>query len=194
MKAFLTSLRILLAFTLLCGVVYPLLLTGIAQVGFSKQANGSLVVVNGKPRGSEMIGQQFDDPKYFWGRLSATTPPYNAAASGGSNLGPTNPALLDEISGRVKALRDADPANTTAVPTDLATSSGSGLDPHISPAAADFQVARVARARQLSDEQVRDLVRQNTSGRQFGALGEPVVNVLNLNIALDRLNAGGSKN
>lgn len=194
MKAFVTSARVLLFFTLLCGVAYPLLITGIAQTGFARQANGSLIVVDGKAHGSELIGQQFDKPEYFWGRLSATTPPYNAAASSGSNLGPTNPALLDEIGGRVKALHDSDPANNQPVPTDLATSSASGLDPHISVAAAEYQVARVAQARHLSEDQVREVVKESSSTRQLGVLGEPVVNVLRLNLALDRLNASSKKN
>ncbi|MBS1708565.1 MAG: potassium-transporting ATPase subunit KdpC [Armatimonadetes bacterium] len=194
MKPFITSARVLLFFTLLCGVACPLLITAVAQAGFARQANGSLVVVDGKARGSELIGQQFDKPEYFWGRLSATTPPYNAAASSGSNLGPTNPALLEEIAGRVKALRDADPANNQPVPTDLATSSASGLDPHISVAAAEYQVARVARARHLSEDQVRAVVKESSSTRQLGVLGEPVVNVLRLNLALDRLNATSKKN
>lgn len=194
MKAFVTSARVLLFFTLLCGVAYPLLITGIAQTGFARQANGSLIVVDGKAHGSELIGQQFDKPEYFWGRLSATTPPYNAAASSGSNLGPTNPALLDEIGGRVKSLHDSDPANNQPVPTDLATSSASGLDPHISVAAAEYQVARVAQARHLSEDQVREVVKESSSTRQLGVLGEPVVNVLRLNLALDRLNASSKKN
>jgi len=193
-KAFVASARVLLFFTLLCGVAYPLLITAVAQAGFARQANGSLVVVDGKALGSELIGQQFDKPEYFWGRLSATTPPYNAAASSGSNLGPTNPALMDEIGGRVKALHDADPGQERPVPTDLATSSASGLDPHISVAAAGYQVARVAQARHLSEDQVRAVVKENTSTRQLGVLGEPVVNVLRLNLALDRLNASSKKN
>ena len=186
MKDFIASIRVLLYFTVVCGVVYPLLVTAISQAAFARQANGSLIVQDGKVRGSELIGQQFDDPKYFWGRLSATTPPYKADASSGSNLGPTNPALLEEIDGRVKALRDASPGDTRPVPTDLATSSASGLDPHISVAAADYQVSRVAKARQMSEDQVRQLVRANTSPRQLGVLGEPVVNVLRLNLALDQ--------
>jgi K+-transporting ATPase ATPase C chain len=147
-------------------------------------------VKDGKAIGSELIGQPFDDPKYFWGRLSATAPfPYNAASSGGSNLGPTNPALIDEVQARIKALRAADPSNMQPIPVDLVTSSGSGLDPHISPAAAEYQVARVARARGLGEAVVRQLVAQHTQDRDLGVLGEPRVNVLELNLALDETRA-----
>jgi K+-transporting ATPase ATPase C chain len=174
--------------TVITGIVYPLVVTAVGQVAFSYQANGSLLEKDGKPVGSAIIGQQFDAPYYFWGRLSATTPnPYNAQSSGGSNLGPTNPALGDEVKGRLAALHDADPSNTQPVPVDLVTSSGSGLDPDISPAAAAYQSARVAKARGLSLEQVGGLIAQNTSGRQLGVLGEPRVNVLKLNLALDQL-------
>jgi len=155
---------------------------------FSHQANGSLIEENGKAVGSALIGQQFDAPHYFWGRLSATSPnPYNAQNSGGSNLGPTNPALADEVKGRIAALHEADPSNTASIPVDLVTSSGSGLDPDISPAAAAYQAARVAKARGLTLEQVSGLIAQNTSGRQLGVFGEPRVNVLRLNLALDEL-------
>lgn len=182
------SLVALVLFTLLTGILYPLVVTGIAQVVFPLQANGSLVVKGGQVVGSSLIGQPFDDPKYFWGRLSATAPvAYNAAASSGSNLGPTNPALVTEVEGRVKSLHDADPNNTQPIPVDLVTSSASGLDPHISVAAAEYQLARVARARQMSEAQVRTLVEQHTEGRTFGILGEPRVNVLELNLALDGL-------
>ena len=181
-----SALTMLLALTLLTGVVYPLIVTGLAQIIFPQQATGSLVVRDGKVIGSELIGQYFDEPKYFWGRPSATSPfPYNAAASSGSNLGPTNPVLIEAVKIRVAALRAADPGNEAPVPVDLVTASGSGLDPHISPAAADYQVKRVARARGLKERQVEDLVERYTDGRQFGLLGEPRVNVLKLNLALD---------
>ena len=174
--------------TAITGVVYPAVVTVAAQVLFPHQANGSLIERDGKPVGSELIGQQFDAPSYFWGRLSATSPtPYNAQSSGGSNLGPTNPALAVEVKGRLAALQAADPTNTAPVPVDLVTSSGSGLDPDISPAAAAYQAQRVAKARGLSLEQIRQLIVQNTSGRQLGVLGEPRVNVLKLNLALARL-------
>ena len=180
------ALMALLIFTILTGLVYPLVVTGIAQLVFPHQANGSLIVANGQAIGSSLIGQSFDDPKYFWGRLSATGPyPYNAAASSGSNYGPTNPALLDEVKARIAALKAADPGNTAPIPVDLVTSSGSGLDPDISVAAALYQVARVARVRGMSETAVRTLVDQFTKGRQLGFLGEPRVNVLELNLALD---------
>jgi K+-transporting ATPase ATPase C chain len=182
----------LLILTVITGVIYPLAVTGIAQVIFPHQANGSLIVVNGKTYGSELIGQQFADPKYFWGRLSATGDfPYNAfnaltlTGSSGSNYGPLNPALTEMVQGRIDALKAADPANTLPIPVDLVTASGSGLDPHISVAAAQYQVSRVAQARGMSDQAVQDLVNQYTQGRQFGFLGEPRVNVLKLNLALD---------
>lgn len=174
------------ALTVVTGVVYPAVVTAIGQVAFSHQANGSLIERDGRVVGSEIIGQQFDAPRYFWGRLSATTPnPYNAGSSSGSNLGPTNPALGDEIKARVAALREFDSDNGAAIPVDLVTSSGSGLDPDISPAAAAYQVSRVAKAREMSTAAVEALVAQATSGRQFGLLGEPRVNVLKLNLALD---------
>jgi K+-transporting ATPase ATPase C chain len=176
----------LVLLTVITGVVYPLAVTGLAQVLFPRQANGSLIVEDGQAIGSELIGQPFDDPRYFWGRLSATGPfPYNAAASSGSNLGPLNPALVEAAQSRIDALRAADPGNTAPIPVDLVTASASGLDPHISVAAALYQVPRVARARGLGEEQVRSLVAQFTEGRQFGILGEPCVNVLELNLALD---------
>jgi len=184
----------LLIFTVITGVIYPLAVTGIAQVVYPKQASGSLIVIEGKTYGSELIGQQFDDPKYFWGRLSATGAfLYNAFnaetlnGSSGSNYGPLNPALLEMVQARIDALRAADPDNTAPIPVDLVTASGSGLDPHISVAAALYQVHRVAQARGLSDEAVKDLVNQYTEGRQFGFLGEPRINVLELNLALDGL-------
>lgn len=182
------ALVLLAAFTLLTGVIYPLFISGVAQLIFPRQANGSLIVQNGQAVGSELIGQPFTDPKYFWGRLSATAPfPYNAAASSGSNLGPTNPALIAEAQARLQALKAADPGNTQPVPVDLVTSSGSGLDPNISLAAALYQVPRVARARGLSQDQVLGLVDQYTQGRTFFVLGEKRVNVLQLNLALDRI-------
>lgn len=185
---------LLALFTLLTGLVYPLAVTASAQLLFPRQANGSLVEANGRVVGSSLVGQAFDDARYFWGRPSATTPvPYNAAASSGSNLGPTNPALATAVRERVAALRAAHPDQaSTPVPVDLATASGSGLDPHVSPAAALFQVHRVARARALTDERVRRLVLEHVEGRSLGFLGEPRVNVLRLNLALDALAGGGA--
>ncbi|MHB8426630.1 MAG: potassium-transporting ATPase subunit KdpC [Acidiferrobacterales bacterium] len=183
-----SAIAMLVFFTIVTGLAYPALVTGLAQAFFSRQANGSLIVRNGKPVGSRLIGQSFSDPKYFWSRLSATAPyPYNAANSSGSNLGPTNPALLAEVEGRIKVLREADPGNSAPVPVDLVTSSGSGLDPDISPAAAYYQASRVARERHLSLARVRRLISRHITGRQFGVLGEPRVNVLELNLALDAL-------
>ena len=180
------ALVLLAVLSVVTGLAYPALVTAIAQVAFPLQANGSLIARDGKAVGSSLIGQPFDDPKYFWGRPSATAPlPYNAAASSGSNLGPTNPAQLEAVKGRVDALRAADPGNTGWVPVDLVTASGSGLDPHISPAAALYQVPRVAKARKLDPGAVHALVAQHTEGRTFGILGEPRVNVLALNLALD---------
>ena len=181
------ALIVLIVLTVVTGVIYPVIVTVIAQVVFPHQANGSLIVRDGKVIGSTLIGQPFDDPKYFWGRPSATSPfPYNAASSSGSNLSPTNPALVKSVQERVDALRAADPGNTLPVPVDLVTASGSGLDPHISPAAALYQVNRVAKARNLDPSVVRDLVERHIEGRQLGFLGEPRVNVLALNLALDR--------
>ena len=181
-----SSLILLVVLTAVTGVIYPLVITGIAQVTFPAQANGSLIFKGGQPVGSALIGQSFDDPKYFWSRPSATSPfPDNAAASSGSNQGPLNPALAQAVQGRVDALRAADPGNAAPVPVDLVTASGSGLDPHISPAAALYQVPRVARERKLDVETVRALVERHIEGRTFGLLGEPRVNVLALNLALD---------
>ncbi len=180
------ALMSLLVFTILTGIVYPLAVTGISQIVFPRQANGSIIMKNGKPVGSALIGQQFEDSKYFWGRLSATSPyPYNGGSSSGSNFGPNNPDLMKAVQARVDALHAADPANAEKVPADLVTASGSGLDPHISPAAAEYQVHRVAKARGLDDATVRDIVAKNTRGRWLGVIGEPVVNVLELNLALD---------
>ncbi len=179
-----------LVFTVLTGLAYPLVITGAAQLFFPRQANGSLIIQNGQPVGSQLIGQPFDDPKYFWGRLSATSPyPYNASSSSGSNLGPTNPALIAEVQARIQALHAADPANTQPIPVDLVTSSGSGLDPEISVAAALYQVPRIARVRGLNQDQVRALVQKYTQDRQFMFLGEPRVNVLELNLALDQVHS-----
>jgi len=180
------ALLMLAMLTLVTGVAYPLLVTGIAQAIFPSQAQGSLIVKDGKVVGSALIGQPFDDPKYFWSRPSATSPfANNAGASSGSNLGPANPDLVKAVQGRVDALRAADPAHVAPVPVDLVTASGSGLDPHISPAAALYQVPRVAKARRLSPEAVRALVERHTEGRFLGFLGEPRVNVLAINLELD---------
>jgi K+-transporting ATPase KdpC subunit len=187
-RQFRIAIIFLVVFTVITGVFYPLIVTGIAQVFFRHQANGSLIVSNGEVAGSELIGQPFSDPAYFWGRLSATPSfPYNAASSSGSNYGPENPALQDEVQARIDALKAVDPDNILPIPVDLVTSSGSGLDPDISIAAADYQISRVARYRNLTVEQVTALVKQYTTGRQFGILGEPRVNVLELNLALDKL-------
>ena len=182
------ALVLLLALTVITGLLYPLVITGVAQLLFPHQAAGSIVMRDGHAVGSRLIGQSFSDPRYFWSRPSATTPqPYNGAASTGSNLGPLNPQLSDAIKSRIAALRAADPTNSAPVPIDLVTASASGLDPEISPAAANYQAARVARARGLAPERVQALIAQHTEGRLLGVLGEPRVNVLELNLALDAL-------
>jgi len=184
------ALVLFVLLTLLTGVVYPLVVTVVAQTVFPNQANGSLVLRDGAVAGSSLIGQPFDDPKYFWSRPSATAPfAYNAEASSGSNLGPLNPALVDAVKARVDALRAADPGNRAPIPADLVTTSASGLDPHVSPAAARWQVGRVARARGLDPATVEALVARNTEGRQWGFLGEERVNILALNLALDAMPA-----
>ena len=181
-------LMVFLLLTVVTGIVYPLLVTGVVQLAFPEKANGSLIRKEGGYAGSELIGQPFDDPKYFWGRPSATPDfPYNSASSSGSNLGPSNPALVEAVKARVEAFQTSDPGNHSSIPIDLVTSSGSGLDPHISPAAALFQAPRVARVRGLSEDQVQRLVDEFTEPRQWGFLGEPRLNVLKLNLALDRL-------
>jgi K+-transporting ATPase ATPase C chain len=180
------AVTLLLALTVITGIAYPLLVTAIAQMLFPRAANGSVIERDGKTLGSELIGQAFADPKYFWGRLSATTPfAYNSASSTGSNLGPANPALLDAVKQRIDSLHAADPDNKAPVPVDLVTASGSGLDPHISPAAAQYQLERVARVRGRSQAEIARFIAQASEGRQFGLLGEPRVNVLKLNLLLD---------
>ena len=182
------AVSLLVLMTILLGIVYPLVITGVAKVTFPRQAEGSLIYKDGKLIGSTLIGQNFTDPKYFWGRPSATTPqPYNGLASSGSNLGPLNPALLDAVKANVKALHDADPDNRQPIPVDLVTASASGLDPDISPAAAHYQAARVARARNLALAPVETLIKTHERGRLFGLIGERRINVLELNLALDRL-------
>ena len=186
------ALVLLIALTLITGVIYPLLVAGLANVLFPHQAAGSLVMKDGRTIGSSLIGQSFSDPKYFWGRPSATAPqPYNGLASGGSNLGPLNPALTDGIKARVDALRAADPGNTAPIPVDLVTASGSGLDPDISLAAANYQAARVGRVRGLQPASLQALIAEHARGRFMGWLGEPRVNVLELNLALDDVHSPG---
>jgi K+-transporting ATPase ATPase C chain len=181
------ALVIFILLSAITGIAYPFLVNGLGKVAFPSQSEGSLVVRDGKVVGSSLIGQPFADPKYFWGRLSATSPmPYNATSSAGSNLAPTNPALLDAVKGRLEALKAADPGNTAPVPVDLVTSSGSGLDPHVSPRAALYQAARVAKSRGVDIARVRALIEANTEGPQWGLFGEARVNVLALNLGLDR--------
>jgi K+-transporting ATPase ATPase C chain len=185
-REFRPAFTMLILLSLITGLLYPGVVTGLAQLIWPSQANGSLVESQGKRVGSELIGQPFSDPKHFWSRPSATSPyPYNVAASSGSNQGPLNPALKEAVEGRIKALREADPDNKAPVPVDLVTASASGLDPHISPAAADYQVNRVAKARGVNPQKVRALVQEATEDRQWGFFGEPRVNVLKLNLALD---------
>jgi K+-transporting ATPase ATPase C chain len=182
------ALVLFVLLSLITGLLYPLAVTGVAQAVFPERANGSLVRRDGQVVGSALIGQRFSDPKHFWSRPSATAPmPYNAANSSGSNLGPSNPALHDAVKARIAALREADPGNTAPVPVDLVTASASGLDPHISRAAADYQLARVARNRAIGEAELRALLEQHTEGAWLGFIGEPRVNVLALNLALDAL-------
>lgn len=182
------ALSLFIVLTLITGIAYPLAVTGIGKVAFPEQAAGSLIVKDGKAVGSTLIGQNFSDPKYFWGRLSATSPqPNNASASSGSNLGPLNPALQDAVKGRIAALKAADPTNQAPIPVDLVTASASGLDPEISPAAAEYQLNRVAQARKLDAKALREIVAKHSEGRQYGIFGELRVNVLHLNLALDEL-------
>jgi K+-transporting ATPase ATPase C chain len=181
-----SAIMVFIALSVMTGIAYPLVVTGIAQVIFPHQANGSLIVQGDKTIGSELLGQSFDDPKYFWGRPSATSAfPNDASSSTGSNYGPTNPAQFDAVKGRLEAIHKSQPDDTRAVPVELVTASASGLDPHISPAAAEFQLTRIAKARGVSEEEIRRLVATNTESRTFGLLGEPRVNVLKLNLALD---------
>ena len=187
----LSAFLMILVFTLLTGLVYPLAVTGLARLLFPRQSSGSLLIRNGRPVGSALIGQPFSDPRYFWGRPSATSPyPYNADLSSGSNLGPTNPVLVEQVRSRIEALRADDPGNDAPVPVDLVTASASGLDPDISPAAALYQAHRVAKVRGLEEASVRRLVQSHVQGRTFGVLGEPRVNVLELNLALDNMDPG----
>lgn len=186
-KIYVQSIKAICVFTLITGVIYPLVLTAIGQFVFPHQANGSLIVQNGQIMGSELIGQTFTDPKYFWGRPSATTPFYNGAASSGSNWGPLHPNLAKNIQEKIEALRRYDPASSGLIPIDLVTASGSGLDPHISPASARYQINRIAHVRETDPKILSDLIDRHLEGRQLGILGEPRINVLQLNLALDRL-------
>ena len=179
------SVLVFVMLTGLTGVLYPLLVTAIAQTFFNKQANGSLIIIEGKVVDSKLIGQPINETKSFWSRVSATAPSYNAGASSGSNYGPMNPALKDVVSSRVKALKDADPSNANPIPVDLVTASASGLDPHISQASAFYQTARIARIRNISEEKIKEIIQRNTQNRFLGVVGEPVVNVLEANLDLD---------
>jgi K+-transporting ATPase ATPase C chain len=180
------AFMLLIAFSILTGIIYLLIVTGIAQIVFPSQANGSLIYRDGHPVGSSLIGQSFSDPRYFWSRPSATSPmPYNAESSSGSNLGPLNPDLTKAVADRIAALKKADPENNSPIPIDIVTASASGLDPHISPAAAEYQVGRVAKCRKMDEKHVRELVMKHTEGRTLGLLGEPRVNVVELNLELD---------
>lgn len=182
-----SSFLVFLNLTVITGVIYPLVITTVAQVFFYHQANGSIILAGGKPIGSFLIGQSFEDPNYFWGRLSATSPvPFNSAASSGSNFGPLNTALRQNVEARIKLLQTADPENKNPIPVDLVTASASGLDPHISIGAALYQVPRVARLRGIPQEEIAKIVRENIKGRFLGVIGEPVINVLQLNMALDK--------
>jgi potassium-transporting ATPase KdpC subunit len=186
LKELRSAILVFIALSVVTGIAYPLVVTGIAQVVFPRQANGSLIVRGDKTIGSELLGQSFDDPKYFWGRPSATSAfPNDASSSSGSNYGPTNPAQMDAVKGRLEAIHKAQPDDSRPVPVELVTASASGLDPEISPGAADYQIPRVAKSRGISEDEVRKLIAANTQGRTFGLLGEPRVNVLKLNLALD---------
>jgi K+-transporting ATPase ATPase C chain len=187
LKSSTTALRMILAMTVLTGVLYPALVTAIARTAFDRPAQGSLIERDGRVIGSALIGQAFTSPRYFWGRPSATSTPYDASASSGSNLGPTSPDLRKAVEERIAALKASDPAQGAPIPVDLVTASGSGLDPHVSPASARWQVPRVARERGIPEERVRELVERHVEGRTWGVLGEPRVNVLALNLALDEL-------
>jgi len=194
MKLIRTASMTIILMTLLTGLVYPLIITGLAQLLFPGKANGSMIVHQGKTMGSELIGQQFNNPKYFWSRLSATSPyPYNAGASSGSNYGPLNPVLYDAVDRRIQDLKRMDTLNNQPIPIDLVTSSSSGLDPHISVASAQYQAARVALARGMKEEEVQLLITQQTEGRTFGIIGEPCVHVLKLNYALDEFQQKSGK-
>jgi K+-transporting ATPase ATPase C chain len=187
LKEFRPALILLMALSILTGMIYPALVTGLARVAFPDESNGSLLESDGKIVGSRLIGQSFSDARHFWGRPSATSPmPYNAASSGGSNQGPLNPALADAVKGRIEALKASNPAQSAPIPVDLVTASASGLDPHISVAAALWQVPRIARQRHLPEQEIESLVTAQTEGRQLGFLGEPRVNVLALNLRLDK--------